>query len=544
MRTSAKAVAVIALAGFASGALAPRLPAQTAPAPRPMPRSSQGGPEQLRALIDAAAGFEVSEVDEERNEAQAMLLSPTELDDLMAPIALYPDPLLAQILVASAHPIDVVQAERLLEDSGEITNEELSVLIAEQDWDPSVMVLLQGFPEVIRMMAEDLDWTKDVGDAMLFQDREVLESIQRRRREAYDAGNLISNEAQQVEPREDQIAIEPTIPGQVHVPYYDQEQVYSTRRAPPPQAAGSQNPIANPIVAGAIAFGSALLISQLFGGDGEEDEDDWNDYWSRKRSIDWDDRDVYARPQDAYRWRSERDQYWRWYNGRWHRGAEQDPKRERARRDAVRWLEQDNEVREERLKELRSREIAARNDARRLEEREREARERAKRKEERRREALRSEEREQRRIDQQRADARKSEERKAREQKAERQEAQERKAHDQRRKENAKKAKVERRQKQRTAEKENAGNARKEDQGQSRQRENASKQKAQKKQNAAKEGASGKEKSRDRTAKTAKKDKKAAGKNNDRAGRPDRSEGKRKGDGKKKECKSNDKKCR
>jgi hypothetical protein len=379
MRHLATTTAAIAILAIGASAIPARVSAQQYLYQRPMPRSSQGGADQLRDLVEQAPGFEANGNEFDVAPDPDMLLAEDDLDALVAPVALYPDKLLAQILVAATHPLDVVQAERLLADSEGMSDDELSTLIAEQDWDPSVMVLMTGFPDVINMMAVDLDWTEDLGNAMLMQDTDVLASIQRRRHDAYSAGNLVSNEAQQIDRQDGEIYIQPTDPERVYVPYYDSQQVYSTRQAPAPAVTGNQNPIANPLVAGALAFGSALLVTQLFGGDDDDDDDDWDDYWDRERSIDWRGRDVYARPDSAYRWGSDRDRYWNRSDGRWRRDAERERSRVDARRDALRWLERDNEHREEQLKQMRQRERVARLDARRLDERERDLRERAER---------------------------------------------------------------------------------------------------------------------------------------------------------------------
>jgi Protein of unknown function (DUF3300) len=378
-RFRAATTAIVALIGVSANALGAPAFAQDIVYPRPVPRSSQGGTEQLQDLLSESPGFSSEGLRAQDDPAgEDGYFSEAALADLVAPVALYPDQLLAQILVAATHPLDVVEAERVLDETETLTDDELSVMIAEQDWDPSVMVLMSGFPEVIRMMAGDLDWTDNLGQAMLIQDGDVLAAIQQRRREAYSAGNLVSNEAQRIEQRDDQILIEPTDPERIYVPYYDSSQVYSTRAAPAPvYATQQQSPLANPIVAGALAFGGALLVSEIFGGDDDnddDDDDDWRGYWDRDDTIDWRDRQVYARPTRYESWRSERDRYWDRMNSRWRRDLERDERRIEARRDAVRWLEEDNARRDDRLEALRDREREARREARRLEDEQREQR--------------------------------------------------------------------------------------------------------------------------------------------------------------------------
>ena len=89
------------------------------------------------------------------------LLSEDDLDTLVAPVALYPDALLAQVLVAATFPLQIVQAARLVDDSDGMTDEEMNEAIAAKEFDPSVLVLLSGFPTVVQRMSDDLDWTED-----------------------------------------------------------------------------------------------------------------------------------------------------------------------------------------------------------------------------------------------------------------------------------------------------------------------------------------------------------------------------------------------
>ncbi|MCB1354557.1 MAG: DUF3300 domain-containing protein [Rhodobacteraceae bacterium] len=392
MRRFANTAAIAAMLGIGSMAIVPPVTAQEYVPPRPLPRSMQQGSEGLRDLIEHAPGFDATAArSDDLGAAEGALLGAAELDDLVAPVALYPDTLLAQILVAATHPLDIVQADRLLDESDGLTDDELSVLIAEQDWDPSVMILLTGFPEVIRMMARDLTWTQDLGDAMLSQDGGVLAAVQRKRQAAYTAGNLVSNQAQQVDRQDDQIYIRPTDPDMVYIPRYDTSQVYTTPQAAAPVTGGAQNPLANPIIAGALAFGSAFLVSKFLGDDNDhndDDEGDWGNYWDRQKAIDWRDRQVYARPHSNYGWRAERDRYWDRNDGRWRREAERDQRRIEAQRDAVRWLERDNNRRAAQLEELRRREREARLEADRLDKLQRERRREERLKDERREQRL------------------------------------------------------------------------------------------------------------------------------------------------------------
>ena len=161
-----------------------------------------------------------------------VLLEPEELDALVAPVALYPDALLAQVLVAATHPLQVAKADQLIAASAEMPEDELTDALARQDFDPSVLVLMAGFPTVVSRMAEDLDWTERLGLAMLSQDEDVLEAVQRMRAEAEAVGNLESNEAQIVEEDAGEIYIRPADPEVVYVPSYDPVTTYTTPYTP------------------------------------------------------------------------------------------------------------------------------------------------------------------------------------------------------------------------------------------------------------------------------------------------------------------------
>jgi hypothetical protein len=110
----------------------------------------------------------------------AQLLKPAELDQLVAPIALYPDPLLAQVLMASAYPLDIVQAERWLEANKNLKGEALKAAVDKQSWDDSIKSLV-ATPDVLQLMSSKLDWTQKLGDAVVAQQADVMDAIQRLR---------------------------------------------------------------------------------------------------------------------------------------------------------------------------------------------------------------------------------------------------------------------------------------------------------------------------------------------------------------------------
>jgi hypothetical protein len=148
-----------------------------------------------------------------------------ELDQMLAPIALYPDSLLSQILMASTYPLEVVQAARWSKSNRGLKGEAAVKAVERMDWDPSVKSLT-AFPEVLTMMDEKLDWTERLGEAFLAQQQDVMATLQDLRRRADARGNLQSNDRMRVTREPDHIAIEPPAREVVYVPYYNPTVVY------------------------------------------------------------------------------------------------------------------------------------------------------------------------------------------------------------------------------------------------------------------------------------------------------------------------------
>ena len=332
-------VATLALMALTSTAVPPLL-AQDQPAVEA---------EDLDSLVDSLSDPDA--VDDVEPLAEEELLTDAELDELVAPVALYPDALLAQVLVASTYPLQIVKADRIVATSEDMTDEELSETLSEQEFDPSVLVLLSGFPTVVGRMAEDLDWTERLGIAILQQDDDVLAAVQRMRADARDMGYLSSNDAQTVEEEDGQIYVAPADPEVVYVPTYDPSVVYTSPAPAEPYyvaPAQSTSPWSaqSLITGGVIGFGAALLVDELWGDDDDDDDNDWDGYWGRPRPIAWQDREFYPRPywnrnraEQARAWSWERDRYWRRSDDGWRREAARD-RREAAvdRRDALGYL--------------------------------------------------------------------------------------------------------------------------------------------------------------------------------------------------------------
>ncbi len=148
-----------------------------------------------------------------------------ELDQMLAPVALYPDSLLAQILMASTYPLEVVQADRWAKANKNLGGDPLNDALDKKDWDPSVKALVP-FPQVLSMMSERIEWTQRLGDAFLDQQEEVMDTVQQLRAKAQAAGNLMDTEEQRVTMEDGSIMIEPAQPEVVYVPAYDPSLVY------------------------------------------------------------------------------------------------------------------------------------------------------------------------------------------------------------------------------------------------------------------------------------------------------------------------------
>src|SRR5205823_13176519 len=152
-----------------------------------------------------------------------------QLDSLVAPIALYPDPLLAQALAASTYPLELVQLQQWLEKNKNLKDRALADAVAKQPWDPSIQALA-ALPDVVKRLADDIQWTTDLGNAFLVQQSDVMDAVQRMRTKAQDNGNLKSTEQQKVETKvienKSVIVVEQADPQVVYVPSYDPVVVY------------------------------------------------------------------------------------------------------------------------------------------------------------------------------------------------------------------------------------------------------------------------------------------------------------------------------
>jgi hypothetical protein len=190
-----------------------------------------------------------------------------QLDSLVAPIALYPDPLLAQVLAASTYPLELVQLQQWLGKNPGLKDQPLTDAVEKQDWDPSVQAM-SAFPDLVKQLVENIKWTTDLGNAFLAQQSDVMDAVQRMRMKAQQAGNLKSSEQQKVETKvvesKTVVVIEQANPQVVYVPSYNPVVVYGPPIYPYPPI---YYPPPSYYAAGAaIAFGVGVAIGASYHG--------------------------------------------------------------------------------------------------------------------------------------------------------------------------------------------------------------------------------------------------------------------------------------
>src|SRR5690349_8230535 len=227
------------------------------------------------------------------SQSDQALLKPEQLEALVAPIALYPDALLANMLAAATYPLEVVEADRFVKDKKDVKGEALKAEVDKKGWDDTVKALT-ATPSVLDMMSDKLDWTKSLGDAMLAQQADLMDAIQRLREKAR-ANNKLSSTKQQkgtVKQQENKqvIVIEPTDPNTMYVPYYEPATVYGVWPYAdyPPYYFGYPSYIGAGVIAAGVAFGSAWAIGR------------WGNYWGGR--CNWGNRNVYVNHRTTNVW--------------------------------------------------------------------------------------------------------------------------------------------------------------------------------------------------------------------------------------------------
>ena len=191
-----------------------------------------------------------------------------QLDSLVAPIALYPDQLLSQTLVASTYPLEIIQLQQWLEKNKSLKDKALASAVQKQNWDPSIQAMA-AFPEVVKRLANDIQWTTDLGNAFLAQESDVMGAVQRMRAKAQSKGTLKTSaqqkvDTQTVEGGKQVIVVQQASPDVIYVPSYDPVVVYGPPVYPYP-------PIYYPppgyyAAGAAVAFGTGVALGAAWGG--------------------------------------------------------------------------------------------------------------------------------------------------------------------------------------------------------------------------------------------------------------------------------------
>ncbi len=171
--------------------------------------------------------------DDSQTAPQAIQQSPEKLQQLVAPIALYPDSLIAQVLAGATYPEEIVDASKWMQNNNGLSGTDLASQVDQQPWDASVKALTQ-FPSVLANMSKNLAWTSELGDANVNQQSDVMQAIQVMRQQAKTAGNLQSTDQQKVKTDGNTIVIEPSAPDVVYVPQYNPWLVYGYPLSPFP----------------------------------------------------------------------------------------------------------------------------------------------------------------------------------------------------------------------------------------------------------------------------------------------------------------------
>lgn len=215
----------------------------------------------------SAVGLDITAQQGSAPEEPAPKIPNDQLDSLVAPIALYPDSLLAQVLAASTYPLEIMQLQQWLTKHKDLKNKALQDAVMKQPWDPTVQSLA-ALPDVVKRLSDDIQWTTDLGNAVLAQQSDVMDAVQRMRAKAEGKGNLKSNDQMVVETKvvenKQVIVVEQSKPDVVYVPSYDPTVVYGPPAYPYP-------PIYYPppgyYAAGmAISFGVGMMVGAAWGG--------------------------------------------------------------------------------------------------------------------------------------------------------------------------------------------------------------------------------------------------------------------------------------
>src|SRR5579859_6130591 len=193
----------------------------------------------------------------------AQMLPPEQLDNLVAPVALYPDSLLSQVLVAATYPLEIVEAAQWLQQNSNLRGAQLVEAARQQNWDASIQALVV-FPDVLTRLNSDSRWTTDLGNAFLAQQADVMDAVQRLRAQASQGGRLKSNSQEtvttQTQGGQAAIEIQPADPQVVNVPVYNPAYIWG------PPAYGYYPPLYYPEVGFGFGFDAGIYLGGFFGG--------------------------------------------------------------------------------------------------------------------------------------------------------------------------------------------------------------------------------------------------------------------------------------
>ncbi|MEZ5572448.1 MAG: DUF3300 domain-containing protein [Halioglobus sp.] len=242
------------------------------------PASAQPPPATVAAEQSAIDSNAVANSDQQAAVAPASTYSAESLESLLAPVALYPDPVLAQVLATSTNPQEVLDAGNWLIENPGLNGPGLESAAIDMGFTPPMVALVQ-FPTVVDMMCMEMDWTTELGSAFIEDESGVLEAVQRLRKQAADMGNLQSSDQLRVATEsvnnQEVIVVQPAKPEVVYVPQYDPAVVYTT----PAPATTTQVTTATSegysggelITTGLLAFGAGILVNEVF----DDDDDDY-----------------------------------------------------------------------------------------------------------------------------------------------------------------------------------------------------------------------------------------------------------------------------
>lgn len=196
-------------------------------------------------------------------EQPATPIPPDQLEGLVSPIALYPDELLAQVLVASTYPLEIVQLAQWMQQNKNLKDKELVEAVKKQKWDPSIQALVS-FPDIVKQLSSNIQWTADLGNAFLAQQSDVMDAVQRLRQQATNSGKLQSGPQQTVETKvvenKTVVVIEPTDPQVVYVPSYSPPAVWGEAAYPYPPIAYPTYPAAGYVATGLLSFTAGVAL--------------------------------------------------------------------------------------------------------------------------------------------------------------------------------------------------------------------------------------------------------------------------------------------